>query len=181
MANNNSPFGFQPSLIADVENQYANYTITSGYGSNIYIGDPVFISGGVNGSANLHVSTTPGQKLAGFFMGVTWTNPDGYVRRTNYWPSGQVATNIVASVSDNPFSRYKVQLNGAYLDCYLGQLADFAVGTGSLVSGSGYVLDVATVGTGTGFLITDVFAAPSNADTAYAIVEVVPMKQIYRS
>lgn len=180
MANNNSPFGFRASLIADVENQYADYTITSGYGTSLYLGDPVMLSGGVNGMANL-VIATPGAKIAGIFMGVEWTNPDGYRRRTSQWTGGQVATQIIAYVADNPFTRFRVQLSGAYSDADIGQLADFVAGTGNNVSQSAYALDSTTVGTGTGFLITDVYESPNNSVGEYAVVEVVPMKQIYRS
>ena len=117
MANNNSPFGFRGSLIAEQENQYSSYTVTSGYGTSLYLGDPVMISGGVNGMANL-VIATPGSKIAGFFAGVTYTNPNGYTTRGNYWTGGQVATNIYASVSDNPFTRFRVQMSGAWSDSW---------------------------------------------------------------
>ena len=69
----------------------------------------------------------------------------------------------------------------AFSDADIGQLADFVAGSGNTVSLSAYALDSTTVGTGTGFLITDVYAAANNSDGQYAIVEVVPMKQIYRS
>lgn len=180
MTNTNSPFGFSPDLIAEVENRYATYTITSGYGTALYAGDPVKISGGVNGLANL-VIASPGDKIAGIFKGVTWANSSGYVRRTNYWPAGNVATQIIAYVSDDPFTRYRVQLSGAYSDADIGQLADFVSGSGNPTSLSAYALDSTTVGTGTGFLITDVFQTPNNLPGSFAQVEVVPMKQIYRS
>ena len=93
----------------------------------------------------------------------------------------QVATNIIAYVADDPFTRFRVQLSGAYSDADIGQLADFVSGVGIVVSHSAYALDSTTVGTGTGFLITDVFEAANNLPSTYAVVEVVPMKQIYRS
>ena len=159
------------------------YTITSGYGSNIYSGDPVFISGGVEWFCEPYMYQQLLAKARWILYGRN-LDKSRWLCSQNKLLGHQVKfqqSNIVASVSDNPFSRFKVQLNGAYSDSYLGQLADFVVGAGNTVSGSGYALDVATVGTGTGFLITDVFASPNNADSAYAIVEVVPMKQIYRS
>jgi hypothetical protein len=181
MANNNSPFGFIGSRIAEQENEFGTYTITSGYGTSLFIGDPVIYTTGLNGLANL-VIATPGQKITGFFQGVTYSDATGVVRRTNYWLAGTVATNIQASVSDNPFTRYRVQLSGAtYLDSYIGQSMDFVAGTGSTVSGSAYELDITTVGAGKGFLITNVYQAANNADSANAIVEVVPMLHQYRN
>lgn len=180
MANQNSPFGFQCDQVAEQENIYANYTVTSGYGTSLYKGDPVKISGGVNGAANL-VIASPGDKIAGYFAGVEYSDNTGVRRRLNYWTAGTVATNIVASVSDNPFTRVRVQMSGAFVDADIGQLADFVAGSGNPVSLSAYALDSTTVGTGTGFLITDVYQAANNADGTYAIVEVVAMKHIYRS
>ena len=180
MTNNNSPFGFIGSRIAEQENQYGTYTITSAYGTSLFLGDPVKFTAGLNGLANL-VIASPGDHIAGFFAGVTYSDATGFVRRTNYWLGGTVGTNILAFVSDNPFTRFRAQLSGAYSDAYIGQSMDFVAGTGSTVSGSAYALDVTTVGASKGFLLTNVYQAENNADSTYAIMEVVPMLHQFRN
>jgi hypothetical protein len=180
MANNNSPFGFIGSRIAEQENEFGTYTITSGYGTSLYLGDPVKYTAGLNGLATL-VIANPGDHICGFFAGVYYSDASGFVKRQNYWTGGSVGTNINASVSDNPFTRFRVQLNGAYSDAYIGQSMNFVAGAGSTVSGSGYALDITTVGSAAGFFITNVYQAANNADSADAIVEVIPMLHMYRN
>jgi len=180
MANNNSPFGFIGSRVAEQENQYGTYTVASAYGTSLFLGDPVKFTTGLNGLAEL-VIASPGDHICGFFAGVTYSDATGFVRRTNYWLAGTVGSNIQAFVSDNPFTRFRVQLSGAYSDADIGQSMDFVAGTGSTVSGSAYALDVTTVGSGKGFLITNVYQSANNADTANAVVEVVPMLHQFRN
>ncbi len=180
MANNNSPFGFVGSRIAEQENQYGTYTITSGYGTSLFLGDPVKFTSGLNGLANL-VIASPGDHICGFFAGVYYSDSTGYVKRANYWLANTVGSNIYAFVSDNPFTRFRVQLSGAYSDAYIGQSMNFVAGAGNTVSGSGYALDVTTVGAGNGFLITNVYQSANIADSSYAQVEVVPMLHQFRN
>jgi len=180
MTNNNSPFGFIGSRVAEQENEFGTYTVTSGYGTSLYLGDPVKFTAGLNGLATL-VIASPGDHICGFFAGVTYSDATGFVKRANYWTGGTVGTNIYAFVSDNPFTRFRVQLNGAYSDAYIGQSMDFVSGAGSTVSGSGYALDIATVGSAAGFLITNVYQSANITDTAYAQVEVVPMLHQFRN
>jgi hypothetical protein len=180
MANNNSPFGFIGSLIAEQENQYGTYTVTSAYGTSLYFGDPVKVSGSVNGLANLVIADA-GDVINGFFTGVEYSDASGYRRRTNYWLAGTVATNILAYVADNPFTRFRVQMSGAFTSAGVGETADFVAGSGSTVSGSGYTLDSTTLTTGYGFLVTNVFQSATNAVGSYAIVEVVPRLHAVKS
>lgn len=181
MANNNSPFGFTASIVQMEENRYATYTVTSGYGTSLYAGDPVTVSGGVGGAANLTITAAPGDYINGFFKGVEYSDASGFRRRQNFWTAGTVGTNIIAYVTDEPFGRFKVQMSGAFTDAAIGQLADFVAGTGNPVSLSGYALDSTTIGTGTGFLILDVLQVATNEDgSEYAIVEVMPVKHNYR-
>lgn len=82
-----------------------DYTIASGYNTNIGVGDPVKLSSGTL------VLATNGADAIGVFQGVSYTDSFGAPVFKQYWPANTVATNIVAYVCDAPFATFSAVAN----------------------------------------------------------------------
>lgn len=148
MANSNAPFGARPvkSLTGGVisPNKIA-YTIASAYGSNIFLGDFVDVSGTAtaDGTGITLATAGDGNKILGVFGGVSYTDSNGVPTFSQYWPTGTVATNIKAIVYDDPNLLFEIQADAtgiAYAD--IGMNVNFEAGAGSAVTKlSGHVAD----------------------------------------
>ena len=109
MANVDAAFGFVPIRHMSGNIPRANkYTIASGLAENIFSGDLVILIN--TGLLTPHTATEVNN--IGVFAGVSYTATDGSYVYSQYWPSGTVATNIVAYVYDDPYTVYKVQSAG---------------------------------------------------------------------
>jgi hypothetical protein len=174
MANLNAPRGFIPvrhkSGVSIVQNEY---TIASGYSSNIFRGDPVMLTGTAN-NIQLAVGTagTPTPDGLGVFAGCTWTDSTGKYHFSPYWPASTVASDAKAVVLDDPQIVFEVQSLSCALND-LGALADFTAAAGSAMTGqSGSYLDSTTGTTAKTFRLERIIDRPDNAVGAYAKVEV---------
>lgn len=128
-----NPFGLQPYSHESGTLRPAVYpgTIASGAAFNIFQNSPVQIDAATP-SGNLILATALGavgagaaaNRIVGAFQGVEYTFT-GTGRRTvsNYWPSGVVATNIVAWYTRDPRITYKIQANGPITAAQLGAQA----------------------------------------------------------
>jgi hypothetical protein len=170
MANADAAFGFIPvrhmSGNAPRTNQY---TITSGLAENIFSGDLCIITSG--GVVTPHSATEVNN--IGVFAGVSYTASDGSYVYSEYWPTGTVATDIIAYVYDDPYTVFRVQSAGSPAQTNIGNCADVVAGAGSTTTGqSGFEISgTMAAGAATCKLIALV-ETPDNAFGANAVMEV---------
>ena len=148
MANVNKPFGLRPlgklgsNVNSDGDTQYR---IASNTTDAIFQGDTVTLSGGYV------VKATPGAaKILGVFLGCQYTDPT--TKKTtfkNYYPGAVVASDIVATVVDDPNALFLVQASGVAANTCVGQNADLVqTAAGNTTTGvSGLELSTGTLGT----------------------------------
>ena len=139
MANPNSPYGFKVVRHMSGNAPRANkYTITSGLAENIFTGDLCVLT--ADGVITPHTATEVNN--IGVFAGVSYTASDGEYIYSKYWPSGTVATDIVAYVYDDPYTVFRIQSAGTPAQTDVGSNADVVAGAGSTTTGqSGFDLN----------------------------------------
>ena len=170
MANADAAFGFIPvrhmSGNAPRTNQY---TITSGLAENIFSGDLCIITSG--GVVTPHSATEVNN--IGVFAGVSYTASDGSYVYSEYWPTGTVATDIIAYVYDDPYTVFRVQSAGSPAQTNIGNCADVVAGAGSTITGQSGFETSGTMAAGIATCkIVALYDAPDNAFGANAIMEV---------
>ena len=170
MANVDAAFGFVPIRHMSGNAPRANkYTIASGLAENIFTGDLVVL---IN-SGLLTPHTAGEANNIGVFGGVSYTAADGSYVYSEYWPSGKVATDIIAYVYDDPYTVFKVQSAGTTAQTNIGNCADVVAGAGSTLTGqSGFELSGTMAATLASCKILAVYEAPDNAFGTNAIMEV---------
>lgn len=127
-------------------NAMGSYSIASGYGTNIFRGDPVKRAADgtlVRGAASDATTT-------GVFWGVTYKDTNtGEYKYSPYWPASTVATEIAAEIYDDPKIVFQVeadQLVTPLVAADIGAYVDLIIGAGSLVTkNSGAAADSSTV------------------------------------
>ena len=171
MANVDAAFGLIPvrHLSGNGYSRANVYTITSGLAENIFTGDVVIITSG--GVLTPHTATEVNN--IGVFGGVSYTAADGSYVYSQYWPSGTVATDIIAYVYDDPYTLFKAQSAVTPAQTNIGNCADIVAGAGSTTTGqSGFEIS-GTMAAGTATCkILGLFEAPDNAFGTNAIMEV---------
>ena len=171
MANVDAAFGLTPirHLSGNGYSRANKYTITSGLAENIFTGDVVILTSG--GVLTPHTATEVNN--IGVFGGVSYTAADGSYVYSQYWPSGTVATDIIAYVYDDPYTVFKAQSAGTPAQTNIGNCADIVAGAGSTTTGqSGFEIS-GTMAAGTATCkILGLFEAPDNAFGTNAIMEV---------
>ena len=170
MANVDAAFGFVPirhmSGNAPRTNQY---TITSGLAENIFKGDLCIITSG--GVVTPH--TAGEANNIGVFNGVSFTAADGSFVFSEYWPTGTVATDIVAFIYDCPYTVFKAQSAGSPAQTKIANCCDVVAGAGSTLNGqSGFELSGTMAAGIASCKILSLYDAPDNAFGANAIMEV---------
>lgn len=165
MTNVNSPYGFEPIT---PNARVRGYTIASGYGTAINFGDPVAGSGTGTGPLPGIVIGVAGSDTIGVFQGVSYTDSNGQPQWAKSWPASTVATNVVALVSDDPFTTYRAQITTEAVTDYFNKVGYVVAAGTSGISGS--YLDGATIGTGTDFQIQGLFDVVGNGTGAFAQV-----------
>lgn len=93
--------------------------IASGYGSNIFLNSPVAL---LDGSLTLAAAAA---RAIGSFQGVEYTPSDGQRRYSAMWPASQVATQIVAYYTRDPYIVYEIQANGPIAQDDVGEAGDW--------------------------------------------------------
>ena len=178
MANPNSPYGFKVVRHMSGNAPRANkYTITSGLAENIFTGDLCVLT--ADGVITPHTATEVNN--IGVFAGVSYTASDGEYIYSKYWPSGTVATDIVAYVYDDPYTVFRIQSAGTPAQTDVGSNADVVAGTGSTTTGqSGFDLN-GTMSNGTATCkIIGLWEDPSNSFAQYAQLEVLINEHILK-
>ena len=106
MANVNAAYGLIPLRHSSGNAPRANkYTIASGLAENIFTGDLCILD--ANGQVTPHTATEVNN--IGVFAGVSYTASDGSYVYSQYWPTGTVATDIIAYIYDDPYIIYRIQ------------------------------------------------------------------------
>lgn len=170
MSNPNSPYGLKVVRHLSGNAPRANkYTITSGLAEDIFTGDLVILT--ADGVITPHTATEVNN--IGVFAGVSYTASNGEYVYSKYWPSGTVATDIVAYVYDDPYTVFRIQSAGTPAQTNVGNCADVVAGTGSTNTGqSGFSLN-GTMSNGTATCkIIGLWEDPSNSFAQYAQLEV---------
>lgn len=131
-----------------------SYGIASGYGTSLFIGDPVQMTGAANsdnGLPQIAIAEAGNVDNIGVFMGCRYVGSDGRPKWSRYWPASTAATFTEAFVIDDPDAIFEVQtITGtAFDDAAIGQLADWSLATaGSATTGlSGAELDISSTAT----------------------------------
>ena len=143
MSGTSAPFGFRPAYHPSGMDRARKYTIASAYGTQIPKGAPVILN--TNGTVTMGAAAAD---IMGVFAGCEYIDSTtGKPTVSTYWPAGQVATNIVAWVYDDPAEVFEVQADGSIPQTAVGDQTDVtnvASTTGSAAIG-GNVLSACTV------------------------------------
>lgn len=179
MANTNAPSGFKPiKHLTGGAIRLSEYSIASGYGTAIYSGDRVEMTGT---GTNVAKSAAGNTDDIGTFAGVMYVDSVGNQVFSKHWPASTTATDIRALVYDDPNIVFEVQCD-TLAEADVGQLVDLNVGTGSATTGlSGAYADVGagTATTGKTFKILRLVPRANNAYGAYAKAEVIAVEHAH--
>lgn len=119
MSTTSAPFGFRPAYQPTGLDRAKKYTIASGYAANIFKNQPVVLV-----TAGTIQAGAAAADLLGVFAGCEYVDATGKPTVSPYWPTGQVATQIVAWVYDDPSNVYEVQADGSIPQAAIGDQAD---------------------------------------------------------
>lgn len=185
MANTNKAFGLRPlgKLGSNVNNDgNTQYRIASNTTTAIFEGDTVTLSGGYV------VKATPGDaKILGVFLGCQYTDPT--TKKTtfkNFYPGAVVASDIVATVVDDPSALFLVQASGVAGNTCVGLNADLVqTAAGNTTTGvSGLELSTGTLAADAALnvKVVGISSVPGEGDVtaAYANLIVVINEHFYR-
>jgi hypothetical protein len=171
MSSTNAPFGLRTAYSPSGTIREMASTITTGYNTDIYTGQPVKI--GTNGTLEVAAA---GERLVGAFAGCQYL-PTGAQRPviSPSWPANTGATEIIAYYTMDPYLVYEIQADGPVTQAEVGQQADFTNVANS--NGLGYstcTMDAATsASTAAQLRVVGIANAINNtAGDAYTIVQV---------
>lgn len=171
-----APFGLRASYHPSGTIRPVVSTITSGYNTNIFQGSPV----GYIADGSIAMSPAAGTAITGAvgcFQGVEYTPTNGRRVYSNTWPASQVATEIVAYLTEDPMIVYQIQANATMARSTVGNQYDWtanATGNGNTTTGlSTVALDVASGGANNGLRVLGLTPGPDNDwGDAFPIVDV---------
>ena len=152
MANANSPFGFKAVSLHGTDpqqNVFApdGYSIASGYGTDIFFGDPVKSSGTADADGRPGIVIGTNGPIRGAFAGCFYTDSTGAPQYSMRWPASTVAADAKAMVYDHPETVFMIQASASVAATDVGNKADFVSGSGNTRTNvSGYQLDASTIG-----------------------------------
>lgn len=149
-------FGFQAARHPSGCLRATPFPIASAYAADIFTGDPVkLVTGGsiqLGTSDGTRTGTVDNVSLLGIFAGCQYTDAAGKPNISPYWPSGQIATDIVAWVYDDPETVFLVQANGSVAAAAIGDQGDWigftAPGGNAIIGRSSAQLNSSLVGAG---------------------------------
>jgi len=170
MANADAAFGFVPLRhMSGYAPRSNKYTITSGLAENIFTGDAVILAA----DGTLQPAAATEVNILGVFGGCSYTANDGSYIYSEYWPTGTVATDIIAYVYDDPYIVFKVQSAGTPAQTNIGNCADIVAGAGSTTTGSSGFEISGTMAAGTAQTkILAIYDSPENSFAEHAVMEV---------
>ena len=135
MANKDAPFGLKPvGIVGSGDNTQGTteYKIASGASGNIFSGDLVKMA-----NTGTILVAAAGDQALGVFRGCQYTDSNGDVIFSPYWPSGTVTSDAVAFVVDDPNALFEVQsaATGSVVQTVVGNNADTVYTSGSTKTG----------------------------------------------
>jgi hypothetical protein len=180
MANANSPFGLKVVRhISGGMTRVSEYSIASGYSTDIFYGDVVEMTGT---GKNIAKAAAANADNLGVFKGCRYVDSQGRQVFSKYWPASTTASKIVALVVDDPNAVFEVQCD-TLAEADIGQLVDIHVGTGSTVTGvSGLYANVGggTATTNMTLRLLELKPTPDNAYGAYAKAHVIFVEHVMK-
>ena len=133
----NSPYGFVPiNLIGGqvFAGQTRQLPIASNYGTAIYFGDIVRLSGGTI-VKETGTTTVADDGVVGVFMGCTYTNPTTKQKFfSQFYTANTVADDIEAYVADDPDQLFKVAVTGGGTSTTITPISGTILGTNLAIS-----------------------------------------------
>jgi hypothetical protein len=140
MASTAAPYGLRPVNLIGGQ-PYAGSTrlikIASGYGANLFFGQPVRVGGDGTIIAAAVTSTAPDTGVTGVFVGCTYTDPNLKIKVfKQYWPTGTVASDAFAYVVDDPDVVFQLQADGAVSQSALGENIGLNASSGDTATGN---------------------------------------------
>lgn len=134
MGSTNAPFGMKPAYHGGGgQLRTAVGTIASGYAANIFTGSPVTVA--ADGTLQA-VAAGVDNHIIGVFQGCQYVDANGKSQVSKYWPSGTVATEIVAWYTDDPNIVYEIQADATLALADIGTQAPLSNVGGSTVTGN---------------------------------------------
>jgi len=171
MSNVNGAYGLRPSRhLKGGTVRMAEYSIASALAANIYVGDPVEMTGT---GRNITLAAADNPDNVGVFMGCSYVDSTGSHKFAKNWVTGQVGTEAVAYVCDDPDVVFTAQAT-TVAEADIGQLADWDGTAGADSTGiSGNQVDGTSYASTNGALrVLGLVKEPGNEYGAYAKVEV---------
>lgn len=171
MANIDGPSGLRPvrHKSGGTGGRISEYTIASGLAADLFYGDLVKSTG----TGRDITIAAAGDVLLGTFAGFHYIDATGRPKFARTWPSGNVGSEVVVGVFDDPNQVFLVQATTIAL-ANIGALCDHQVGTGNAKTGnSGAEVDGTTYGTGTSLKVMRVSPEAGNDYGDNANVEVI--------
>lgn len=155
MSTTSAPFGFRLARQPSVHGIARKFPIASGYAANIFAGDPVSLAGTAVGEGTTELATLDGSRtgtiaampILGIFVGCEYTDSTGKPVKTNYWPTGTVASDAVAWVVEGDQNEFIVQADGQIDLADIGTQCNWVNGSspyGSTATGRSYAMVSAT-------------------------------------
>ena len=140
MASTAAPYGLRPVNLIGGQ-PYAGSTrlikIASGYGANLFFGQPVRIGTAGTIEAATVTTTAPATGVVGVFVGCTYTDPNLKIKVfKQYWPTGTVASDAFAYVVDDPDVVFQLQADGAVSQSALGENIGLNASSGDTATGN---------------------------------------------
>lgn len=164
MANKDAPFGLKPvgSVGSAIQNGgQTQYSIASGATTAIYMGDPVKML-----NTGTITAAAAGNTILGVFNGCFYTDPTSSKPTfSNRYPGSISASDIVASVIDDPDAIFEVQsaATSGVQQTVVGNNADIVYTAGNNQSGVSKVeISGTTAATSAQLRIVGVSSDPSN-------------------
>ena len=160
MSTASAPFGLRPAFSPSGVVRPSQYSIVTGYSSNILQNQPVKIH--TDGSIQ---AAAIGDRFIGTFQGVEYTSSDGKRLVSNKWTASTAGTDIVAWVTLDPTIVYEIQANATMTIANIGEQYDFTVITaGSTTTGlSQMMLDVSSTTTNASMRVIGLNPGADNA------------------
>ena len=175
MANQDAAFGLRPVRTGISSQQQNRYRIASGYGTAIFQGDLVAM---VTGGGIERVAAGGTGLILGVFNGCNYTDPTtGKPTWSNYYPGSVAASDIIATVIDDPSATFEIQADAAFPVADLAGNYDIVATAGDTTSGTSRVeLEVGTADSTVATLplkAIDISQDPENSDVSSANTNVI--------
>jgi hypothetical protein len=165
MANKDAPFGLKPvGIVGSGDNTQGTteYKIASGASGNIFSGDLVKMTN----AGTILVAGATDNPVLGVFRGCQYTDSNGDVIYSAYWPDGTVTSDAVAFVVDDPDALFEIQsaATGSVVQTVVGNNADIVYTSGSTKTGiSAVEISGTTAATSAQLRIVGISTDPDNS------------------